>query len=81
MKISLDDLWERDGGVCQLCFRPCDRSQASRDHIRPRSRGGSDNPNNLQLAHRLCNQLKGSTPWQDRNPVDAYGAYTRFKMY
>jgi 5-methylcytosine-specific restriction endonuclease McrA len=81
MKISLDALYERDGGICQLCFRPCDRNSASRDHIRPRSRGGSDNPNNIQLAHRLCNWRRGSSHLQQTPSVDEHGAYLRFKMY
>jgi 5-methylcytosine-specific restriction endonuclease McrA len=30
------------------------------DHIRPKSAGGSDAPQNLQLAHAACNWRKGS---------------------
>ena len=32
------------------------------DHVRPRSRGGSNRISNLVLACVLCNQAKGSTP-------------------
>ena len=31
------------------------------DHIRPKSRGGPDNIENLQLAHALCNKRKGNS--------------------
>ncbi|MEM7766466.1 MAG: HNH endonuclease signature motif containing protein [Pseudomonadota bacterium] len=29
------------------------------DHIQPRSKGGRDTPDNLQLAHADCNRRKG----------------------
>jgi 5-methylcytosine-specific restriction endonuclease McrA len=29
------------------------------DHVRPRAKGGSDAPSNLQLAHAACNWIKG----------------------
>jgi 5-methylcytosine-specific restriction endonuclease McrA len=35
------------------------------DHIRPRSKGGGDEPENLQLAHAVCNKRKGNQ-WADR---------------
>jgi hypothetical protein len=31
------------------------------DHIRPRLKGGTDDPANLQLAHAECNWRKGSS--------------------
>jgi 5-methylcytosine-specific restriction endonuclease McrA len=31
------------------------------DHIRPRKKGGTDDPANLQLAHAECNWRKGSS--------------------
>ncbi|NQY97326.1 MAG: HNH endonuclease [Henriciella sp.] len=30
------------------------------DHIIPRSKGGSDAAENLQLAHARCNKIKGN---------------------
>lgn len=55
----------RDGPACGICgldvdlalFAP-DRMRASTDHIVPRSRGGTDDPSNQQLAHLWCNQVK-----------------------
>ncbi|WP_167488568.1 HNH endonuclease [Nocardia terpenica] len=63
------EIYERDGWVCQLCFKPVDpgldpkkdRMSASLDHIRPKSKGGGDELENLQLAHRSCNSSKRDT--------------------
>ena len=53
-----------------LCGLPLDRhipdvlnpEYITFDHIVPESDGGTDDLNNLQLAHRLCNQLRGAEP-------------------
>lgn len=56
---------EHDAGVCQLCGTPVDLDiavpdpwAATLDHIVARTRGGSDHPDNLQLAHKRCNEQK-----------------------
>jgi 5-methylcytosine-specific restriction endonuclease McrA len=70
--ISLDQLWKRDRGVCGICQRIVALNEATRDHIKPRSLGGSDNESNIQLAHRMCNNKRGSQPLPDtpvRSPV------------
>lgn len=65
--LSVTALAARDGAICALCG--CDVDMASTrpdvmcpsvDHIVPRSLGGSNDPNNLQLAHLLCNIRKGN---------------------
>ena len=33
---------------------------ATIDHVIPRSKGGTDRPDNLQLAHARCNKIKGN---------------------
>lgn len=63
-------IYRRDRWVCQLCHErvsesltrsnPMDGMAASLDHIIPRSDGGSDDPANLQLAHRRCNWEKST---------------------
>lgn len=65
-------LWERQSGLCALCGKPMPqhrfalphatlwkKQRPSFDHICPRSRGGSDRPENLQLTHAACNRRKG----------------------
>jgi 5-methylcytosine-specific restriction endonuclease McrA len=64
-------IFDRDGGVCQLCGRrtrfggntvsPFDRVIAGHvDHIFPRSRGGQNNPENLRVLCITCNAQKGA---------------------
>ena len=68
------ELRERDGDVCQLCDgvegpvkfgrHPSrtvrDPLTVSLDHILPRSRGGTHDVWNLQIAHFVCNARKGA---------------------
>lgn len=59
-------LVERDGPVCGLCGRrfPVDYPP-EQDHRLPRSLGGSNELANLQLAHKVCNMVKGvRIDWQ-----------------
>jgi hypothetical protein len=57
---------ERDGWHCWLCGGAIDPSlsqgpwQATIDHLVPRSRGGGSDVANLRLAHRRCNNQRGS---------------------
>lgn len=60
-------IYERDGWTCQICLEPVDPDtpknstwDATLDHITPKSKGGSDDPENLRLAHRWCNSVRGS---------------------
>lgn len=59
-------IYQRDGWVCQLCGEDVNRNArtwddwaASLDHIIPRSTGGPDTWENLRLAHRWCNAIRG----------------------
>ena len=72
---SPGELALRDGPYCQLCGCDVDLSamfpdvmRASVDHILPRAWGGSDEPENLQLAHLHCNHVKsdrhGGRSWR-----------------
>lgn len=58
-------IYERGGWVCGICGDDVDRAligsrsqwRPSLDHIVPVSRGGSDAPENLRLAHFWCNAV------------------------
>lgn len=61
-KIIDCDIFQRDGWICQLCFKPVSRRlkhphprSASLDHIVPLSKGGAHTRTNVHLAHFRCN--------------------------
>jgi len=56
--VSLDAIYLRDKGICQLCFKRCRRSEATRDHVIPLSLGGAHSFQNIVLAHMSCNVRK-----------------------
>lgn len=70
--ITLAKLIERDRHICQLCGREVNENDyvyvgdtfvagndyPSIDHIKPLSKGGLHQWDNVQLAHRLCNSIK-----------------------
>lgn len=61
--------------MCWLCGKPVDCTADWRigplaptiDHVIPSSRGGSDDLDNLKLAHAVCNTARG-----DRPPTEQY---------
>lgn len=60
------EVFEADDWICQLCFRPVNRRLrqpnwwcATLDHIIPLSMGGTHTRDNVQLAHKRCNEAKG----------------------
>jgi hypothetical protein len=60
-----DLLFRRDRGICAYCGERVHRNELTRDHVIPRSRGGSDNWNNVVSACRACNVRKAArTPEQ-----------------
>jgi 5-methylcytosine-specific restriction endonuclease McrA len=65
-------LWTSQSGRCAICGEPMPatrwetphatvwkKRRPTLDHVRPRAKGGSDAPSNLQLAHAACNWIKG----------------------
>lgn len=71
--ITLTKLFIRDNGTCWLCGKKCDwqdqtqnengtvcgNNYPSIDHILPLSKGGLHSWDNIRLAHRHCNTVKG----------------------
>jgi hypothetical protein len=57
-------------GICALCGRYVEIEEASRDHIIPRSQGGGNGRDNIQLTHKRCNNMKGDVlypvDWQEQ---------------
>jgi hypothetical protein len=59
-RISLDYLYEKAKGICYVCNKPVARAVASREHILPESLGGTNDPSNLTLSHKKCNNKRGN---------------------
>jgi 5-methylcytosine-specific restriction endonuclease McrA len=53
-------IYDRDGGMCQLCHEPVDYDAMHLDHIIPLSKGGTHEPGNVQTAHGFCNRKKAA---------------------
>ena len=51
-------LFRRDGFLCLYCGGEFGKSQLTRDHVMPVSRGGLDTWENVVTACRACNQRK-----------------------
>lgn len=67
VSLTIEQLGERDGWRCHLCQRKVDPNlraphprSRSFDHLIPVSRGGTDAPENLRLAHLRCNVSRGN---------------------
>lgn len=70
--ITLPQLYNRDGGVCQICGKKTDWMDnawganfgplyPTIDHIVPLAKGGPHSWENVQLAHAICNSAKRDT--------------------
>lgn len=66
-KVSPQEIFQRDGWICQICgkkvnpkLKSPDPISASLDHIIPLSKGGTHERKNLQLAHLICNIKKNN---------------------
>ena len=63
-------VYERDGGICQICRKPVrfggrkGPNSPAIDHVIPLARGGDHSYANVQLAHARCNSRKHAGPAQ-----------------
>ena len=58
-------IYEKFQHRCEICGRETAFDEGEVDHIKPKTKGGTDEPSNLQwLCHR-CNKFKGSTRTND----------------
>lgn len=58
LKPRLQRVYNQDNGICQLCLRQVKEIHATVDHVIPVSMGGTNEEDNLQLAHCWCNTIK-----------------------
>ena len=66
VRLTKRTLHARDEGLCQYCSKSLQLSEATLDHVQPRSRGGKAQWTNVALACRPCNAKKGN-----RTPAEA----------
>jgi hypothetical protein len=60
----------RDDHSCLYCGRRCSRTELTRDHVLPTSRGGTDRWENVVAACKRCNWQKDNrTPEEARMPL------------
>lgn len=57
-RLSMQGIWERDGGVCQYTGRQLRREEGNIDHVLPKSRGGITSWENCVLADKKVNSKK-----------------------
>lgn len=53
-------LYERDKGMCQYCGKSLTKSESTVDHVKPKSKGGTNSWNNVVLSCKPCNARKDS---------------------
>lgn len=71
----------RDRFRCQYCAKRFEPPKLTLDHIMPRSRDGSDDPENLATSCIPCNQRKGNrTPDEARMPLLATPSALRYGL-
>jgi len=58
IRFSRTSLYERDSGQCQYCGANLTKTQATIDHITPKSRGGKNTWDNTVLCCKKCNDKK-----------------------
>ncbi len=64
---SLKYIYKAYNGVCQYCLSKIPYTQATKDHIYPKSKGGPNCTTNLILACKKCNSLKADVfPYYDK---------------
>lgn len=72
IRFSRENVYARDRGRCQYCARQVPRTEATFDHVVPRSQGGTTRWENIVIACAPCNQRKGGrTPDQARMALRA----------
>ena len=59
--IFREEIYERDNGICHLCYRPnAIDGKWELDHILPVTQGGTHTKDNVAIACRKCNIRKGN---------------------
>ncbi len=68
--IRLDEIRTRDNQWCYLCDSFVNLEDSTLDHVVPLTRGGEHNAENIKLAHRTCNSIKGARLLSEVDPSE-----------
>ena len=60
VKLTRQNIYERDNHTCQYCARKLDREELNLDHVLPRQRGGPTSWENVVCSCIPCNTRKGN---------------------
>lgn len=60
VKLTRQNVFERDNYTCQYCYKKFDRHELNIDHILPRDRGGKTTWENVATSCIRCNTRKGN---------------------
>ena len=61
------EMWNRDSGLCCLCFRPVTMEECSFEHIHGRGMGGSKRDDRIEhngVSHYFGNMARGSIRYE-----------------
>lgn len=61
-RLSLRNIYARDGGVCQYTGKKLSHGEGNIDHVNPRARGGATTWENCVLADKKVNSAKADRP-------------------
>lgn len=82
-------IWTKQKGLCAICggemmggvaHNNRHPSMRSREHIIPRSEGGSDDLDNLCLTHSKCNSIRKSKDFHEFKATYGWALYWWFAM-
>lgn len=80
-KFTMNNVARRDGYRCAYTGKKLERDRWSLDHVIPRSRGGSNTPDNVVLADKDINNRKGSkTPREAGLPEPVIKSMPAFEL-
>jgi 5-methylcytosine-specific restriction endonuclease McrA len=65
IRFSRKNVWLRDEGKCQYCFKNVTFSTFTIDHVIPKTHGGQTCWNNVVTSCYSCNQKKGNKSLKD----------------
>ena len=74
-------LYGEQDGVCKACCHRLSKRDLEVDHIVPKSKGGSDEYDNLQLLCRPCNSNKGSKTMDEWRGNKSLAEFQREKVF